>query len=105
MGAIKAPYTVTIEITEDADGWHLPNSEEYERRRMAREFIVKEYQTFPYKGAMHEMPELIRCRNCRFFKERYLSVAGNKVPAHWCEEWYGNTPESGFCHLAERKDE
>lgn len=95
MRSIKPPYTVTIEITEDADGWHLLTPEAYERRRMAREFIVKEYQTFPYKGAVYEMPELVRCKDCKHYGSGYFAgcpVRNVKSP-------------NDFCCWAERKEE
>lgn len=104
MGAIKAPYSVTIEITEDADGWHLPTSEEYERRMKRREYIADFTQGKHGENVMPKQ-ELIRCKNCRFFREQFISINGKSIPAHWCEEWAGNTLESGFCHLAERKKE
>ena len=109
MRSIKPPYTVTIEITEDADGWHLLTPEAYERRRMAREFIVKEYQTFPYKGAVYEMPELVRCKDCKWLgvanlKDKYGQP--NPVP---CCRGNGNIrigiKPDDYCSRAERKEE
>ena len=97
MRSIKPPYTVTIEITEDADGWHLLTPEAYERRRMAREFIVKEYQTFPYKGAVYEMPELVRCKDCKYWdcddSESYCDELG-----------IFNTDMNSYCSYAKRKE-
>ena len=48
---------------------------------------------------------VIRCKDCRFLREQYLCINGNNFPAHWCKQWAGIVPESGFCHLAERKEE
>ena len=72
-----------------------------------KEFIVKENETFPYKGAVYEMPELIRCKDCKqwmrnpyresaeigiCFRYKHISVALAKY-------------ETAFCSDAERKED
>lgn len=62
-----------------------------------KEFIVKEYETFPYKNAVNEMPELIRCKDCKHWDGKY----------HYCEiiddsrDW----DAYDYCSIAERKEE
>ena len=70
-------------------------------RRMTREFIVKEYQTFPYKGAVHEMPELIRCKDCINSDPWY---ADERRCFLWSENGIA-VFDDGFCNYAERKEE
>lgn len=62
-----------------------------------KEFIVKEYETFPYKNAVSEMPELIRCKDCKHWDEmyRYCEVIDD------CRDWDADD----YCSLAERKEE
>lgn len=65
-----------------------------------REFIVKEHETFPYKGAVHEMPELIRCKDCKHYE--------NYAHCPMCFLIYATGHEQkpdDFCSRAERKEE
>ena len=68
-----------------------------------KEFIVKEYETFPYKNAVNEMPELIRCKDCKHWDGYYCHN-------RWYGDGYGNyappiKSKDGFCDLAKRKEE
>ena len=69
---------------------------------MTREFIVKEYQTFPYKGAVHEMPELIRCKDCGHWDYADSGVDG--IACGECFMLSMMTEDMFFCGLAERKE-
>ena len=67
-----------------------------------REYIVKEYETFPYKGAVKELPQLIRCKDCKYYgrvdKRRFYRGED-------CMNGHISTivPEKDFCSRAERK--
>lgn len=63
-----------------------------------KEFIVKEYETFPYKNAVNEMPELIRCKDCKYWE--------TDDDESFCSDWgaYGTGAES-YCSFAKRKEE
>ena len=70
-----------------------------------KEYIVKEYETFPYKGATKEMPELIRCKDCKWFDMsdssgtvEPIGYRCKKVTRLWRE------PDD-YCKGAERKEE
>ena len=58
-----------------------------------KEYIVKEYETFPYKGATKEMPELIRCKDCENHGTR----------TNMCDIWHRHTNAEGYCHRAKAK--
>ena len=62
-----------------------------------KEFIVKEYETFPYKNAVNEMPELIRCKDCKYRNEySYCTLYIN---------WHHLTGDMDYCSDGERKEE
>ena len=63
-----------------------------------KEFILKEYETFPYKNAVNEMPELIRCKDCKYWE--------TDDDESFCSDWgaYGTGAES-YCSFAKRKEE
>lgn len=69
-----------------------------------KEYIVKEYETFPYKGATKEMPELIRCKDCKYYgraDKRRFYRGGDCINGHISTI----VPEKDFCSRAERKEE
>ena len=49
--------------------------------------------------AISEMPEIIRCKDCKWCSEHY-DTDGN-VPYWDCINWDGGTDADGFCHEAE----
>ncbi len=66
-----------------------------------KEFILKEYETFPYKNAVNEMPELIRCKDCK-----YKYTDGDNVVANYCLLNHNRVqPDEWFCADAEREEE
>ena len=74
---------------------------------MTREFIVKEYETFPYKGAVHEMPELIRCKDCKHFKNHTGKFREQRFRKDGICKYhnYEQVMLDGFCSNAERGNE
>ena len=73
-----------------------------------KEFILKEYETFPYKNAVNEMPELIRCKDCRFATITD-GVYGKNPEVKYCDIWFPSEAEympiDYYCASAERKEE
>ena len=105
MRSIKPPYTVTIEITEDADGWHLPTSEEYERRMKRREYIADFTQGKHGENVMPKQ-ELIRCKDCKFSKAYYHGSESNLgMFTYLCTQGLYGMNADDYCSRAERKEE
>lgn len=78
-----------------------------------KEYIVKEYETFPYKGATKEMPELIRCKDCKHrptidgeYEDGFDINFPDMICPCQCEDgWYNWMPKDDwYCANAERKE-
>lgn len=68
-----------------------------------REFIVKEYETFPYKGAVNELPQLIRCEKCKSRSEvSCKDILGFNLYRCLVHECY--VMDRDFCSFAERRN-
>lgn len=66
-----------------------------------KEFIIKEFETFPYKGAVHELPELIRCKDCKHWQYESCFVESEEGDAYSILDRFA----FDFCSRAERKTE
>ena len=73
------------------------------KERRMKEFIIKEFETFPYKGAVHELPELIRCKDCKHWYDEACFVDSHS--SEEADRIILDRFEDDYCSRAEKKND
>lgn len=60
--------------------------------------LRKDLRNLPPAG-----PQIIHCKDCKYFKQVFASNDNDGLCAHWHTKWDARTSPKGYCSYAERK--